>query len=95
VREEDVVARYGGDEIAILSHATPLAAATGLAERLRSTIASCDIETSRGLVKITVSIGVGALVECEHANATALIALADARLYKAKKRGRNRVCASG
>jgi diguanylate cyclase (GGDEF)-like protein len=93
VRAEDVVARYGGDEIVVLSRATDRAAATLLAERLRQAVVGREVATARGGAKITVSIGVGELSECAHKDAANLVALVDARMYAAKTSGRNRVCA--
>jgi diguanylate cyclase (GGDEF)-like protein len=95
VRAEDVVARYGGDEIVILSRATDRASATLLAERLRNAVVQRDVATARGGAKVTISIGVGELAECARPTAVDLVALVDARMYAAKTRGRNRVCSGG
>ena len=96
IRVEDVFARYGGEEFVILVRATALKDATKLAERVRTTIERLQIaatNTERSLT-VTTSIGISSLAELPpEAGPNELIATADARLYRAKVAGRNRVCA--
>ena len=98
VRETDVVARYGGEEIAVVLPMTPVNSAANLAERLRKTIEKSimvppdENEGSKALT-VTVSIGVAGLDE--RANEShLLIENTDKALYKAKKMGRNRIMVS-
>lgn len=95
VRETDIIARYGGEEIAILAVQTPLSNASILAERLRQAIESSIVvpaedAENRPAIAITVSIGVAALDE-QITSPHVLIERADKALYQAKEGGRNRV----
>lgn len=84
VRADDVVARLGGEEFAILLPDADLRSAHELAERLRRAI-----EASRfGGIAVTASFGVA---ECLPPESLASLTLrADALLYAAKRQGRNR-----
>lgn len=95
VRESDVVARYGGEELLIIAPNTTETAAQHLAERLRKQVESHTLMVSddsgqRTEIRITVSIGVAGLKrgKCDSAQ---LIDFADRALYRAKSEGRNRV----
>jgi diguanylate cyclase (GGDEF)-like protein len=96
IRLEDVLARYGGEEFVVLIRSTALSDAGKLAERVRTTVERLQITTTGGAVlTVTTSIGVASLSELSpEAGATELIATADARLYRAKVDGRNRVCSA-
>ncbi len=84
VRTTDAVARYGGEELAVLLYGTSLEGAREVAERLRAAV-----ERENG--EVTISIGVASTVPDDHTSPTDLIAAADAGLYEAKHAGRNRV----
>ncbi|MBB3229635.1 GGDEF domain-containing protein [Halomonas stenophila] len=89
LREEDLLARLGGEEFALLLPLTPRAHAERLAERLREHIAAQDYGMESG--RVTVSIGIA-----EHRVGDArdiLMKRADDSLYRAKHQGRNRVVA--
>jgi len=88
-REKDLVGRYGGEEFAVLLINTTLQEAQIAAERIRSTIEQTSIETHKGTVKITASIGVAQLGFQE--SLESLIYRADVMLYNAKFTGRNQV----
>ncbi len=90
VRKADVWGRYGGEEFAVLLPETGLKGAVEMAERLRSRVAAGPIETPRGPVPVTISLGVAELQESMR-DVHALIDRADAAMYFAKRTGRNRV----
>ncbi|KPM50599.1 serine/threonine protein kinase [Frankia sp. R43] len=92
VRENHLVARYGGEEFAIVMPHTGLGAAARLAHRSRFAVeelAEPHPLVDRGVV--TVSIGVAATTPTPDGDLNAFFEAADAALYKAKRRGRNRI----
>jgi diguanylate cyclase (GGDEF)-like protein len=87
-REIDLAARYGGEEFALLLPATGREEALEVAERLRCAIAEAGQDLA-----VTISAGV-ATFPLDAADATGLVAAADAALYASKHAGRNRVTAA-
>ncbi len=92
-RKENIVARYGNEEFAVLITNAGLTATAALqtAERLRNALSSQDFIFSGRKVKFTVSIGV-AYSSGNEAVSERLLARADQALYQAKKSGKNRIC---
>ncbi len=93
-RETDYPARYGGEELAVILPHTDLGGAYTIAERIRTAVEALQIPRmgSPGVVRVTASLGVAAL---DDHNKDALIAEADAALYQAKRRGKNRTVRVG
>jgi diguanylate cyclase (GGDEF)-like protein len=91
VRPTDLLFRMGGEEFCSILPDTDLKGALAVAERIRRAVASSAVETARGeRVLATVSIGI-AVAEFAGFDTEVLLAAADAALYEAKSRGRNRV----
>ncbi|HVO19980.1 MAG TPA: GGDEF domain-containing protein [Anaeromyxobacter sp.] len=89
LRVEDLLARVGGEELAALLPAATLAAAAEVAERIRRAVSDPAIPAGGAAVSVTVSLGCAVLGAEERAEA--FWARADARLYDAKRGGRDRV----
>lgn len=90
LRGQDVVARMGGEEFALLLPGLGEADALPLAERLRRRAQELGVRGPQGeAIRFTVSIGVASLSPGDDAGS--LLARADAALYEAKASGRNRV----
>ena len=91
VRQYDLVGRVGGEEfLIVLPHCTAQGAAV-IGERIRACIGEAPIETSKGALQITGSIGVATWTPDDQAAPGALLQTADKALYRAKHGGRNRV----
>jgi diguanylate cyclase (GGDEF)-like protein len=91
VRGEDIAARIGGEEFAVLLPESDLEAARTFAERLREAVAATPFELGGESRHLTISIGIAGLAE-NRRERSALMQAADAALYRAKDEGRNRVC---
>lgn len=88
MRQIDIVARYGGEEIAVLMPNTSVAIAAGMAERARARVER-EFQNS-GHMRVTISAGVASYAD--HLRGLAdVMSQADAALYRAKNDGRNRV----
>ncbi len=92
LRPEDAIGRLGGEEFAVLLPESGQEAGERIAERLRATIEESvgALGAEQG-VAVTCSVG-GVALSSHHGGLSTLIELADAALYEAKDRGRNRVC---
>ncbi len=87
VRAGDVVARLGGEELGLLLPGADLARAAEVAERLRAALAALPVDAAGHALAVTASLGCAVLAPGEPPEA--LVARADARLYDAKRDGRN------
>lgn len=96
VRNSDLVARYGGEEILVIAPNTSLEEVMIVAERIRRMVEDVVLtplaveEGKPSTLRITVSIGVATLDPTTH-NVEALLNRADEALYYAKGEGRNRI----
>jgi diguanylate cyclase (GGDEF)-like protein len=89
LRAFDLAYRLGGEEFLILLPGSNLEHAENLAERLRARVGSEEVA---GGIDVTMSFGVGASRHDEAFDYGAVFAKADAALYRAKRKGRDRVC---
>jgi diguanylate cyclase (GGDEF)-like protein/hemerythrin-like metal-binding protein len=89
LRDTDLMARWGGEEFAILTPCTPACGAEILAEKIRRVVAEEDFDV---VGRVTLSFGVTQLDREQ--TVTQWIAAADEQLYDAKRTGCNRVCPS-
>jgi diguanylate cyclase (GGDEF)-like protein len=93
IRSEDLLARFGGEEFAILVRETSLPYAQLLAERIRVRLLQARVSYRDAVLTVTVSGGIAELGECAiGAAGDDVVRLADSRLYRAKQQGRNRIC---
>jgi diguanylate cyclase (GGDEF)-like protein len=91
-RPGDFVARWGGEEFAILLSNTNATGALKIAEDIRTNVEDMKVPLLDGtIVKLTVSIGLNTQAP-ENSPLEAFISVADKELYRAKETGRNRVC---
>ena len=82
------IARFGGEEFVILLQAEREQDMQPALEAFREQVSQMVYPTAMGDLRFTLSVGVAA----GHNDISALLKLADDRLYKAKQQGRNRVC---
>ncbi|HEX4346187.1 MAG TPA: GGDEF domain-containing protein, partial [Vicinamibacterales bacterium] len=93
-RETDVVARFGGDEFALILPDTGGEGAFAVGERIRERIAAHGFLTGAGLhLRLTASVGVATLPDVA-ASADELVHAADAAMYQVKDRGKNGIQAA-
>lgn len=91
LRKYSGVGRYGGEEFLVLLQGCDLSLSAQIAESLRLKVGSKLVETPEGPVTVTMSFGVASVVPGNGVSAKSLISAADAALYRAKQKGRNRV----
>jgi len=89
LRPTDLIARFGGDEFAILMPTSNLDAAEETAERLRREVA--EVALPDLIPRVTISVGIAGSNRDDDLNS--LVQRADAAMYEAKQKGRNRVIA--
>ena len=90
IRKMDFVGRYGGEEFAVIAPECNLSKASSLAERLREAVEELQLEAAGQKLRVTISIGVAFVQWPGYERSPAeLIKAADAKLYEAKRGGRN------
>ena len=95
LRTEDVFARFGGEEFAVVLRNIELKGAARLGDRLRASVAAEVVEHEGNAIKVTLSAGAASLACCRAPSAEELVSIADRRLYSAKQQGRNRIVSEG
>jgi len=90
LRNYDIVGRYGGEEILIITPGADQTQALNIFERIRTTISETHITEASSDLSVTVSIGIATLAK--NMNTKKFIQIADDALYRAKENGRNQVC---
>lgn len=99
-RSTDLVARYGGEELAVVLPETDAAGAAAMAQRMVREVRALSLPHADSLVEPWVTISAGVCSHVPHQEAggasasASLIARADAALYQAKRQGRNRCAAA-
>ncbi len=92
-RGGDLVARYGGEEFVAILPSTPLSGASFVSEEMRLGVSGLNIPNPISDFRhVTASFGVASVVASAESSPQALVGAADQALYKAKHRGKNRVC---
>lgn len=89
LRKEDIIGRLGGEEFAVFLPSVDGAGAVTVAERLRALVEAHPLAFERRSVAMTVSVGIATAGSED--TAQAVLRRADAAMYAAKERGRNRV----
>lgn len=84
------MARYGGEELAVVMPETDAKAASVVAERIRIAVAELSVPYDVRSLSVTISLGVATLAKTMP-DAQSLVRAADAALYESKAAGRNRV----
>jgi diguanylate cyclase (GGDEF)-like protein len=91
LREVDLPARIGGDELAILLPQTPKHRAEIVAQRIRTAVERTPVEHRGQRIDVTASVGIADDSDVDAGDGEALMRAADRALYQAKLGGRNRV----
>ena len=89
VRSYDFVGRYGGEEFLIVLNNCASTQAIARAEQVRNGIANHPVQTTRGPLPITISLGVFASRDWDLQQVEEILRAADLALYRAKADGRN------
>ena len=90
-REEDVVARYGGEELVVILPETNKVNTIIKAERIRKKIQEMALDFDGNKIQVSVSGGIATFPQ-DALEANRLIQCADQALYRAKSEGKNKVC---
>ena len=90
-RTKDLLARYGGDEFAVLLPEVAETEALVIAERVRTAVSGKTSDGSDSLIRVPVEISIGVAELDTQGTYESLLKSADAALYRAKDAGRNTV----
>jgi diguanylate cyclase (GGDEF)-like protein len=89
VRRVDILARWGGEEFAILLPETGCEGASIVGERLRAAVEQAEFLIDGVRIPVTISLGVAACEGAWVGDSAALVRASDEALYRAKQQGRN------
>jgi len=91
LRTYDTIGRYGGEEFIVVLPECEGTCAEVVGERMRKSMEEDRVNTPEGAISVTISIGVAVSRNGMKQNAESILRAADAALYRAKEKGRNRV----
>jgi diguanylate cyclase (GGDEF)-like protein len=91
LRDDDVVARIGGDEFAAILVDADIEAAFDVLERVRQTVVGAPALTNKGEIDLSITVGVAQAIGDGADTPAAVLERADRALYAAKQAGRNRI----
>jgi diguanylate cyclase (GGDEF)-like protein len=91
LRGEDVFARFGGEEFAVLLPETGIDEATVIAERLRKLVSEHTVSDKGKTISVTISVGVASWQSGKSLDINTLLNQADQAMYHSKASGRNQV----
>lgn len=91
VRVGDIVGRYGGEEFCVVLPNTSIKGAVVIAERIRKSMEELKISLADDQPPAGRTVSIGAAEYTGEESVEKLLTIADAALYRAKERGRNRV----
>jgi diguanylate cyclase (GGDEF)-like protein len=94
-RQDDTVARFGGEEFILVLPGAPLTPTSVIAERIRQLVENTPVDIGETQIHLTVSLGVSNFPSHRAKSKEELVKMADLALYDAKRGGRNRVCVFG
>jgi len=90
LRPYDAIGRYGGEEFLVVLPGCNRKNSAVLAERLRTAIGQAPVDTAKGMIPISISLGIAVCSGKIGADLTSLVKAADQALYRAKENGRTR-----
>lgn len=90
VRPYDCVGRFGGDEFLVVLPGCGLASTATIGERMRAACSGRPLESAAGPIPLSISVG-GTTRSATHETLQEILSIADAALYSAKRKGRDRV----
>jgi diguanylate cyclase (GGDEF)-like protein len=91
LRPPDMLARFGGDEFAVVLPHSDLQGARAVAERILQRARDLRLYAADGSTEVRCSVSVGLATYRENMTSAELIQSADERLYEAKRLGKNRI----
>jgi diguanylate cyclase (GGDEF)-like protein len=91
LRKDDLIARYGGEEVVIVLTNTDIKGAEEISQRICDGLSQLELNADDGTIVLTASFGLAELLYNKADNTTQLLKFADDALYQAKAQGKNQV----